>query len=64
MKKTPVRSKSVISESVIGESVGQVSGYARRFQELEIYKKARRLAREAFHASKTFPREEAFSLTY
>ncbi len=47
----------------MSERVGQVSGYARRFQELDVYKKARRLAREAFHASKNFPREGAFSLT-
>jgi len=38
-------------------------GYARRFQELEVYRKARTLAKEVFLATKNFPREEAFSLT-
>ena len=54
-----VISKTVISESVAGASLG----YARRFQELEVYKKARRLTRESFAASKGFPAEEKFSLT-
>ena len=56
-------SKEVISKTVISESVGTSLGYARRFQELGVYKKARSLAREVFIASKKFPREEAFSLT-
>jgi four helix bundle protein len=56
-------SESVISRSVISEPAAQPLGYARRFQDLAVYKKARTLAREVFHASKTFPREEAFSLT-
>ena len=37
--------------------------YARNFRELEVYKKARRLAAEVFEVSKTFPREEMYSLT-
>ncbi len=55
--KTEVNSKTVISESVAP------LGYARRFQDLGVYKKARSLTREVFLASKNFPREEAFSLT-
>jgi four helix bundle protein len=54
--------KRVISESVNSESV-EALGYARRFQDLGVYKKARVLAREVFLASKTFPCEEKFSLT-
>ena len=54
--------KTVISETVNSESV-MPSVYARRFQELAVYKKARVLAREAFLASKKFPSEEKFSLT-
>jgi four helix bundle protein len=38
-------------------------GYARRFQDPAVYKKARALAKEVFRASKAFPREEAFSPT-
>ena len=38
-------------------------GYARRFQELGVYKKVRLLSREVFLASKSFPPEEKFSLT-
>ena len=55
-----VNSTTVISRSV---SSGEPLGYARRFQELAVYKKSRALAREVFQASKEFPREEAYSLT-
>ncbi len=55
--------RTVTGKSVISEPVGQSLGYARRFQDLVVYKKARRLAREVFLATKAFPREEAFSLT-
>ena len=55
-----VNSKTVISRSV---SSGEPLGYARRFQELTVYKKSRALAREVFRASKSFPRDEAYSLT-
>lgn len=55
-----MNSKTVISRSV---SSGEPLGYARRFQELTVYKKSRVLAREVFLASKGFPREEAYSLT-
>jgi four helix bundle protein len=55
--------KKVISESVNSESVNPALGYARRFQELAVYKKARQLARDIFIASKGFPMEERFSLT-
>lgn len=46
------------------ESGGQFAptGYARRFQDLGVYKKTRKLAREVFLASGRFPRDEAFSL--
>ncbi len=56
-------SKRVISEAVNSESVHEPLGYARRFQVLGVYKKARRLQREAFLASRGFPAEEKFSLT-
>jgi four helix bundle protein len=55
--------KKVISETVNSDSVNPALGYARRFQELGVYKKARHLAREVFLASKGFPGEEKFSLT-
>jgi four helix bundle protein len=55
--------KKVISETVNSESVSLTPGYARRFQDLAVYKKARRLAREVFLASRCFPAEEKFSLT-
>jgi four helix bundle protein len=59
-----MKSESVISRSVISQSAAaQPLGYARRFQDLAVYKKVRILAREVFRASKKFPREEAFSLT-
>ncbi len=37
--------------------------YARNFRELLVYQKARQLTREVFEITKTFPREEMFSLT-
>ena len=57
-------SETVISKSVISEPVGESLGYARRFQDLRVYKKARALAKEVFLATKKcFPPEEKFSLT-
>ena len=56
-------SESATSRSVISESAAEPLGYAKRFQDLTVYKKARTLAREVFRASKSFPREEAYSLT-
>ena len=38
-------------------------GYVRRFQDLEVYKKQRLLAKEVFALTKQFPREEQFALT-
>jgi four helix bundle protein len=38
-------------------------GYVRRFQDLEVYKKQRLLAKEVFALTKSFPREEQFALT-
>ena len=55
--------KRVISDSVNSESVTATGGYARRFQELVVYKKARSLAREVFVASKSFPADVKYSLT-
>ena len=55
--------KTVISKSVNSESVGASLGYARRFQDLGVYRKSRLLSREVFLASKHFPAEEKFSLT-
>ena len=37
--------------------------YAKSFQDLIVYQKARQLQREIFQTSKIFPREEMFSLT-
>ena len=54
--------KPVTSDLVISETVAQPLGYARRFQDLEVYKKSRTLAKQVFSATKGFPREEAFSL--
>jgi four helix bundle protein len=41
---------------------GQLA-YVRRFQDLEVYKKQRLLAKEVFRLTKAFPREEQYSLT-
>ena len=57
-------SDTVISESVNSGSTATVANqYARRFQDLQAYKKARLLSREVFAASKRLPKEEAYSLT-
>ena len=53
----------VISKTVNSETVEAALGYARRFQELGVYKKARGLSREVFLVSKNFPSAEKFSLT-
>ncbi|MBI3741546.1 MAG: four helix bundle protein [Chloroflexi bacterium] len=37
--------------------------FAKSFQELVVYQKARRLQHEIFQITKTFPRDEMFSLT-
>lgn len=37
--------------------------YVKSFRELEVYKRARQLAKEIFEVSKRFPREEIYSLT-
>src|SRR4030065_2950538 len=37
--------------------------YAKSFRDLEVYKLSRELAREIFHISKSFPKEETYSLT-
>lgn len=37
--------------------------YVKSFKELFVYQKARTLAREVFEVTKSFPREEAYSLT-
>jgi four helix bundle protein len=37
--------------------------YAKSFRELVVYQKARQLQREIFQITKTFPRDEMFSLT-
>jgi len=58
-----MKGESVSSDSVIGEPGIQTLGYAVRFQDLAVYKRARVLAREVFYASQKFPREEGFSLT-
>ncbi len=37
--------------------------YVKSFRELEVYKRARKLSKQSFEVSKTFPREEMYSLT-
>jgi len=37
--------------------------YIKSFRQLEVYKLSRQLAKEIFECSKTFPREEMYSLT-
>jgi four helix bundle protein len=37
--------------------------YVKSFRELEVYKLSRQLAKEVFDLTKTFPKEEMFSLT-
>src|SRR4030095_7185711 len=37
--------------------------YVKSFRDLEVYRMARRLAKEVFECSKNFPREEMYSLT-
>jgi len=37
--------------------------YARSFRDLIVYQRQRQLARQVFEVTKSFPREEAFSLT-
>lgn len=60
----PVISRPVISESVVGETEADAFVYAKRFQDLRVYKKSRVLAKEIFLATKKcFPPDEKFSLT-
>src|SRR5262245_56625403 len=42
---------------------GGKPGYAESFRDLRVYQKARELSRAVFELSKTFPREERYSLT-
>lgn len=67
-----VSSEPVTSGPGTSESVPRSSGsgegkpalpYARRFQDLRVWRKARKLAREVFEASKSFPSEERFALS-
>lgn len=37
--------------------------YVKSYRDLEVYKLARKLAKEIFEISKTFPKEEKFSMT-
>jgi four helix bundle protein len=37
--------------------------YANNFRELEVYQLCRQLSKEIFEISKSFPREETYSLT-
>lgn len=39
------------------------TGYARSFKDLRVYQKAREVSRTVFRLSKTFPKEEMYSLT-
>ena len=38
-------------------------GYAKSFRDLVVYQKARSVAKAIFHVTKSFPREEMYSLT-
>jgi four helix bundle protein len=40
-----------------------MSGYAKRFRDLEVYQEAMTASRRIFEVTKTLPREEAFALT-
>jgi four helix bundle protein len=42
---------------------GRIMEYAKSFKELEIYKIARRLNLEVYEITKSFPKEEIYSLT-
>lgn len=50
------------SETVISEQEDALR-YAKRFQDLLVYRKARALSRDVFTASTAFPREENYALT-
>ncbi len=39
------------------------TGYARSFKDLRVYEKAREVSRAVFRLSKTFPKDEMYSLT-
>jgi hypothetical protein len=57
----PASSKSVNSKSVISKPEADAFTYARRFQDLRVYKKCRVLAKEVFVATKkSFPSDEKF----
>ena len=43
--------------------MGEKLPYAKHFRDLVAYQKSRQLAREVFHLSRSFPREETYSLT-
>jgi four helix bundle protein len=43
--------------------MSQALPYVSGFRELIVYQKARQLAQEVFHLTKTFPKEEMYSLT-
>jgi len=47
----------------VGDAMTERLPYAKNFRELVVYQKSRRLAREVFHLSKRFPKEETYSLT-
>jgi four helix bundle protein len=38
-------------------------GYARSFKDLRVYQKAREVSRTVFQLTRTFPKEEMYSLT-
>ena len=46
-----------------GNRASEAPGYVWRFQDLAVYRKARALAKTVFEASRSFPRDEAYSLT-
>ena len=59
-----MKSESVNSKPVISKPEADAFTYARRFQDLRVYKKCRVLAKEVFVATKkSLPSDEKFSLT-
>jgi len=51
------------TEAACEKVAEDIASYAASFRDLHVYKEAVRLAREVFTASRSFPREELYSLT-
>jgi four helix bundle protein len=55
--------RPLISESIEEETLMKELAHAKSFRDLVVYKKARAVAKEIFEVTKTFPKEEMYSLT-